>query len=84
MRKLNNFGGNVRLAIAGGAAADPKVLKGLQDFGFFVIQGYGLTETSPIAFVNHVQKYRHSSIGLPLPELEVKIDQPDDDGVGEH
>ena len=35
---LNNFGGNIRLAIAGGAAVDPKVLKGLHDFGFFVIQ----------------------------------------------
>jgi long-chain acyl-CoA synthetase len=80
---LNNFGGNIRLAIAGGAAADPKVLKGLHDFGFFVIQGYGLTETSPIAFVNHVQNYRHDSIGLPLPELDVKIDNPDENGVGE-
>lgn len=80
---LDNFGGNIRLAIAGGAAADPKVLQGLQDFGFFVIQGYGLTETSPIAFVNHVQNYRHDSIGLPVPEIEVKIDEQDDNGVGE-
>ncbi|MBE5812727.1 MAG: long-chain fatty acid--CoA ligase [Clostridiales bacterium] len=80
---LNNFGGNIRLAIAGGAAVDPKVLKGLHDFGFFVIQGYGLTETSPIALVNHVQNYRHDALGLPLPELEVKIDNPDENGVGE-
>ena len=80
---LSNFGGNIRLAIAGGAAADPAVLKGLHDFGFFVIQGYGLTETSPIALVNHVQNYKHDSLGLPLPELEVKIDNPDENGVGE-
>ena len=80
---LENFGGRIRLAISGGAAANPKVLEGLQDFGFFIIQGYGLTETSPIAFVNHVQKYKHSSIGFPVPETEVKIDEPNADGVGE-
>jgi len=80
---LDNFGGRIRLAISGGAAAKAEVLEGLQDFGFFVIQGYGLTETSPIAFVNHVQKFKHSSIGFPLPETEVKIDEPNADGVGE-
>jgi len=80
---LENFGGNVRLAIAGGAASKPEVLQGFQDFGLIVIQGYGLTETSPIAFVNHVQKYKNDSIGLPVPEIDVKIDSPNEEGIGE-
>lgn len=80
---LDNFGGRIRLAISGGAAANPKVLEGLQNFGFFIIQGYGLTETSPISFVNHVQKYKHASIGFPVPEIEVKLDNPNSEGVGE-
>jgi len=80
---LENFGGRLRLAIAGGAASKPEVLKGLQDLGFFVIQGYGLTETSPIAFVNHVDAYKNESIGKPLPGLETKIDNPDKNGIGE-
>jgi len=80
---LDNFGGRLRLAIAGGAASKPEVLNGLQDLGFFVIQGYGLTETSPIAFVNHVDAYKNDSIGLPLPGLETKIETPDKNGIGE-
>jgi len=80
---LNTFGGNIRLAIAGGAASKPEVLKGLRELGFFVMQGYGLTESSPIAFVNHVQNYKDNSIGFPLPGLEAKIVNPDKNGVGE-
>lgn len=80
---LNNFGGRMRLSIAGGAASKPEVLKGLQEIGFFVIQGYGLTEASPIAMVNHVQRYKNNSIGLPVPEIEAKIDNPNEDGIGE-
>ena len=80
---LENFGGRMRLAIAGGAASKPDILQGMQDLGFFVIQGYGLTEASPIAFVNHVDNYKNNSIGKPLPGIEVKIDNPDKNGVGE-
>lgn len=80
---LNTFGGRLRLAIAGGAASKPETLKGLQDLGFFVIQGYGLTEASPIAFVNHVDNFKNDSIGLPLPGIEAKINEPDSSGMGE-
>jgi len=80
---LSAFGGNVRLAIAGGAASKPETLKGLEDLGFKVLQGYGLTEASPIAFVNHEFNYKHASIGLPLPGIETKIHEPDASGVGE-
>lgn len=80
---LDNFGGRMRLAISGGAASKPEILKELQDLGFFVIQGYGLTEASPIAFVNHVDEYKNNSIGKPLPGLEAKIENADKDGTGE-
>lgn len=80
---MEPLGGRMRIAIAGGAASKPEILKGLQDLGFFVMQGYGLTESSPIAFVNHVQKYKNDSIGLPVPGVEAKIAEPDANGVGE-
>lgn len=80
---LNNFGGNVRLGIAGGAASKPEILKGLEDMGILILQGYGLTEASPIAFVNQEKKYKHESIGLPLPGIEAKIHEPDASGMGE-
>ena len=80
---LDTFGGNIRLAIAGGAASKPEVLKGLQDMGFFVIQGYGLTEASPIAFVNQVDYYKNASIGLALPGVEAQVHDPDASGIGE-
>ena len=78
-----NFGGRIRLLIAGAAAINPEVSKGLRDLGLFAMQGYGLTETSPIAAVNRPVDYKDAAVGLPLPGSEVKIDNPNDEGVGE-
>lgn len=77
------FGGAVRLFIAGGAAPDPKVAKGLQDFGFNFIQGYGLTETSPILALNQINNFKNDAAGIPLPNVALKINLPDSDGIGE-
>lgn len=77
------FGGAVRIFIAGGAKPDPKVAKGLREFGFNFIQGYGLTETAPIAALNRLYNFKDEAAGLPLPGVEIKIDSPDSDGVGE-
>lgn len=79
----NKFGGSVRLFIAGGAAPDPKVSKGLREFGFNFVQGYGLTETSPILALNQLDNYKDNAAGLPLPGIQIKINEPDDEGVGE-
>ncbi|MFA6977984.1 MAG: AMP-binding protein [Ignavibacteriaceae bacterium] len=79
----NKFGGSVRLFIAGGAAPDPKVSKGLREFGFNFVQGYGLTETSPILALNQLDNYKDNAAGLPLPGIQIKINQPDEEGVGE-
>ncbi|MBP1678443.1 MAG: AMP-dependent synthetase and ligase [Bacteroidetes bacterium] len=77
------FGGSIRLFIAGGAAQDPMVSKGLRSFGFTLLQGYGLTETSPILTVNRVENFRDDAAGLPLPGVTLKIHDPGPDGVGE-
>ncbi len=77
------FGGAIRVFIAGGAASDPAVAKGLREFGFAYLQGYGLTETSPILALNRVTWFKDDAAGLPLPGVTLKICQPDEEGVGE-
>lgn len=77
------FGGHIRLFIAGGAAPDPKVAKGLRELGFNFVQGYGLTETSPIATLNRLYSFKDDAAGLPLPGLEIKINHPNEHGIGE-
>uniref|UniRef100_A0A832G873 Long-chain fatty acid--CoA ligase n=1 Tax=Ignavibacterium album TaxID=591197 RepID=A0A832G873_9BACT len=77
------FGGSIRLFIAGGAAPDPKVAKGLREFGFNFVQGYGLTETAPIVALNRLYAFKDNAAGLPLPGVQIKINNPDQDGVGE-
>lgn len=77
------FGGAVRIFIAGGAKPDPKVAKGLREFGFSFIQGYGLTETAPIVALNRLYNFKDEAAGLPLPGVKIKIDNPDSEGVGE-
>lgn len=77
------FGGSVRIFIAGGAAPDPLVAKGLREFGFTFIQGYGLTETSPILALNQLDNFKDNAAGIPLPGVEIKIVNPDSDGIGE-
>lgn len=77
------LGGNIRLFISGAAAIDPEVSKGFRDFGISFIQGYGITECSPIVALNRDYQYKDDAAGLALPCLEVKISEPDDNGIGE-
>ncbi len=79
----HKFGGSIRYFLAGGAAPDPLVAKGLRDLGFNFVQGYGLTETSPILALNSPHKFKDDAAGFPLPGTEVKINDPDKDGIGE-
>ena len=79
----HKFGGHIRLFIAGGAAPDPKVAKGLRELGFNFVQGYGLTETSPIVALNRLYSFKDNAAGLPLPGLEIKINNPNEVGIGE-
>lgn len=77
------FGGSIRIFIAGGAAADPLVAKGLREFGFTFLQGYGMTETSPILALNPIDNFKDDAAGIPLPNVEMRIANPDSDNIGE-
>lgn len=75
--------GNLRIACAGGAALTEKVAQGLKLFAIPIIQGYGLTETSPVVSVSPLEKPKTASVGIPIPGVEVKIEKPGKDGIGE-
>ena len=77
------FGGSLRLFISGAAGIDPRISKGVRDFGILFVQGYGLTECSPIVTLNRDVDFSDGSAGLALPNLELRIDDPDAAGVGE-
>ena len=77
------FGGRMRLIILGGAPVNPDMLRFFQDMGFICIQGYGLTEYAPILALNRDVYYKNHAAGLPLPGCDVKILNPDEDGIGE-
>ncbi len=78
-----SFGGKLNMLVSGGAGIDPEVIAGMRAFGFKVIQGYGLTESAPLAAVNHDSFYNDRSAGLVLPEGELKIINVGEDGTGE-
>jgi long-chain acyl-CoA synthetase len=78
-----SMGGRVRLIISGAAALDPEVSNGFRSFGIPLMQGYGLTECSPIVAVNQLGKNMDGTIGLPLPCNEVMIYKPGKEGIGE-
>ena len=77
------LGGEIRILIVGGAAPNPEISQGMRSFGFTLLQGYGLTETSPIVALNRLRKFRDDAAGLPLPNVEVRIADPDEEGRGE-
>ena len=79
----DTLGGKVRLFVAGGAALDPEAEKGFNELGFTMYQGYGLTESSPVIAAEDDKFQRLGSIGKAFPSLEVKIDNPNEEGVGE-
>jgi long-chain acyl-CoA synthetase len=70
-------------AVSGGAALPTKVAKGLELLGIPILQGYGLTETSPVISVNPLGNPKNDSAGPPIPGVEVRIAEPDLGGVGE-
>ena len=77
------FGGNLKLIVSGGAPLDTKYVTGFRELGINILNGYGITECSPIVSVNRNEYYRDGSIGLVLPCCEVKIAEPDENGHGE-
>lgn len=80
---FESLGPNLRMFISGGAAISKEAIKAFRDIGINLLQGYGLTETSPVlAGENDVYK-RDGSVGFALPGIDIKIDKPNSEGVGE-
>ncbi len=78
-----NLGGELEMIICGGAYLDTKYEKGLYDLGIQVVNGYGITECSPVVTVNRLDDFRFGSAGKVLDCNEIKIHEPDEEGVGE-
>ncbi len=77
------FGGRLRMFVSGGAGLDPELFHAFDRLGFTVYEGYGLTETSPVLTVHRAGDARAASAGLPLPNVEMEIRNPNVEGVGE-
>ena len=76
-------GGSLRLLCSGGAKLNPEVARDLERLGFTILEGYGLTETSPVVTFNPLAKPKIASVGIPIPGVKVRIVNPDLAGVGE-
>ena len=74
----NRFGGNMRLIVSGGAALSPQISKLFIGLGLQLLQGYGLTETSPVISVNEPNNNDPASVGRPIPGVEVMIGDNDE------
>jgi len=79
---INSIGG-LRMAVSGAAAIDKTVVENFTNFGIHTLQGYGLTETSPVIAAENDQNIRFGSVGFPLKDIEVKIFEPNEQGIGE-
>jgi long-chain acyl-CoA synthetase len=77
------FGGNLRAIIVGGAFTEPQTLQFFYDLGIPVANGYGLTEAGTAITVNDLKPFRADTVGKPLPGMQVRIVNPDADGIGE-
>ena len=80
---LDNLGGNIRIMLYGAAPMSKETVIGYTNLGIEQIQGYGLTETSPVLSAETNKEKRPGSIGLPLPGLKVKIVDKNEEGIGE-
>lgn len=77
------FGGKLKLIISGGAQLDGACLDAYDEMNISLINGYGITECSPIVAINRIDGRKKGSIGLPIDQTEVKILHPNENGIGE-
>ena len=77
------FGGKLDMIISGGSMLNPNVIKGMNDLGWRIENGYGITECGPLISINSDTLSEHLSVGKACPGLEVKIANPDADGIGD-
>ena len=79
----NTLGGRLRVFIVGAASANPNIVSDFRDLKLNTLQGYGLTECSPLVAGNTDFFQKDDAAGLPIPNVEYKIDNPNDEGIGE-
>lgn len=79
----NVFGGHIKLFVSGAAALEKEVEEDFRAWGVNLCQGYGLTETSPVIGVETNENFRVGSIGKALPHVQAKIEDANDEGMGE-
>lgn len=83
-RKIKkSLGGRIKTFIVGAAAIKPEIVENFSKLGIKVLQGYGLTECSPLVAGNNDFYYKAASCGMPIPNVEYKIDNPNEKGIGE-
>ncbi|HHV98396.1 MAG TPA: AMP-binding protein [Clostridiaceae bacterium] len=80
---FEQLGPNLRLVVSGAAPLNSEVIVGFNRLGLKVLEGYGLTETSPVVSTNNDFKNKPGTVGPPLADVEVAIDNPDENGMGE-
>lgn len=80
---LDELGGKMRILYYGASAMDKEVIKGYEMFGIESVQGYGLTETAPLVSAETDKEHCPGSVGIAPEGVEIKIDSPDENGVGE-
>lgn len=80
---IDGLGGKIRLLVNGAAALSPEVEKGFNDLGITTVQGYGLTETSPVISAGTDFEQRIGSVGKVFPSVKLKIVDKDENGIGE-
>lgn len=78
-----SLGGHIKTFFVGAASLNPDIVDSFVKFGIKVLQGYGLTECSPLVSANNDFFYKSASVGMPIPNVKYKIDNPDADGCGE-
>ncbi len=80
---IEAFGGNLDVIVSGGAPLDPHYVEEFDALGFNLLNGYGITECSPVVTVNRNAYKQPGSVGYVLPCNEIRIDDPDESGIGE-
>jgi long-chain acyl-CoA synthetase len=83
-KKVNQgLGGAVRLMVSGGAPISRGTLRSWSKLGFPIVEGYGITETAPVLSVNPIGSPRVGTVGLPIKDVEIRIHEPNEQGIGE-
>ena len=80
---LKQLGGHLRVVVYGAAPIDRNTVIGLSNLGINMLNGYGLTETSPVLSAENDKYKKPGSVAFPMPGMKIKIDNPDENGVGE-